>query len=122
MSKAQEDSKQRGGFDRSRSRGRGKRSRSRSAGTFADRTIYIVDAPIFSRLWLKQEFQKYGRVDVAHTGNRQNPKAEPPWVRFASQSNAEAALKAIQNGQVLVEGKTIKAEKRAISKSVERYP
>lgn len=104
---------------RSRSRGRVKRSKSREVGTFADRTIYIVEAPIFSRLWLKQEFQKYGRVDVAHTGNRQNPKAEPPWVRFSSQSGAEAALKAIENGTCLCEGKRIKAEKRA-DKQVKR--
>lgn len=65
-----------------------------------------------SRLWLKKEMEKFGHVEVCHTGNRQNLEAEPPWVRFGKSSSAEAALNAINAGQVLLDGGILKAELR----------
>jgi len=70
----------------------------------------IGEAMINSRLWLKREMERFGRIEVCHTGNRQNLAAEPPWVRFEKASSAEVALQAINSGQVLLEGVPIKAE------------
>lgn len=111
----------------SRSRGRHSRSprkRSRSIdkrpaafdstakpGTFESRTIQIITTGVVgTRLWLKSEMQRFGRVEVCHTGNRNDPAAEPAWVRFEKMSSVETALKAINEGQVLLEGVPIKAE------------
>lgn len=51
-----------------------------------------------SRMWLKQEMERFGRVDVCHMGNRMNPQEEPPWVRFYEPQGAEGALAAIRAG------------------------
>lgn len=113
---------------RSRSRSRGRRSppgsnnnRGRemrssagdSAPTYESRTIQITGGVVGTRLWLKQEMSRFGRVEVCHTGNRQNPEAEPPWVRFEKMSSVETALNAIAAGQVLFDGMPIKAELKA---------
>jgi len=75
------------------------------------RTIQMPGETIInSRLWLKREMERFGRIEVCHTGNRQNLAAEPPWVRFEKASSAEVALQAINAGQVLLEGVPIQAE------------
>merc|ERR1712232_1434582 len=74
------------------------------------RTIQITGGVVATRLWLKKEMERFGRVEVCHTGNRQNPIAEPHWVRFATLTQAESALEAINGGQVLIDGCTIQAQ------------
>jgi len=121
-----------GSYER-RSRSRGNRSQSRgrrshspgralewrppavgfsTAPTFESRTIQITEGTVGTRLWLKKEMEKFGRVEVCHTGNRQNPVAEPPWVRFEKMSSVEVALQAINSGQVFFDGLPIKAESK----------
>lgn len=73
-------------------------------------TIQITGGVVGSRLWLKTAMEKFGRVEVVHTGNRQDPTGEPPWVRFGAASAAEKALEAINNGLVLLDGATLTAE------------
>merc|ERR1712137_81345 len=93
---------------------RARRSRSREAQSRAppmeSRTIQITGGVVATRLWLKKEMERFGRVEVCHTGNRQNPIGEPPWVRFATLTQAESALEAINGGQVLIDGCTIQAQ------------
>lgn len=112
-----------------RSRSRGRRSSSRGRrddhdyrgqrdnmpppGGYESRTIQITGGVVGTRLWLKQEMERFGRVEVCHTGNRQNPEAEPPWVRFEKMSSVEVALQAIAAGQVLFDGNPIKATLKA---------
>lgn len=109
-----------------RSRSPKKRSRSRDnraqppvasapkPGTYESRTIEIFfTAAVGTRLWLKSEMERFGRVEVCHTGNRNNQVAEPTWVRFEKLSSVERALSAINAGQVLLEGTPIKAEMRS---------
>eukprot|EP00429_Kryptoperidinium_foliaceum_P068221 CAMPEP_0176073576 /NCGR_PEP_ID=MMETSP0120_2-20121206/36764_1 /TAXON_ID=160619 /ORGANISM="Kryptoperidinium foliaceum, Strain CCMP 1326" /LENGTH=234 /DNA_ID=CAMNT_0017407261 /DNA_START=53 /DNA_END=755 /DNA_ORIENTATION=- len=74
-----------------------------------------------SRMILKQEMERFGRVDVCHMGNRQNPKEEPPWIRFAEPGGAENALAAIKNGQVFIDGLLLHADYRS-SRKVPDYP
>merc|ERR1711924_179960 len=74
------------------------------------RTIQITGGVVATRLWLKKEMERFGRVEVCHTGNRMNPVAEPPWVRFATLTQAESALEAINSGQVLIDGCVIQAQ------------
>lgn len=76
---------------------------------FDSRTIQITGAIVGSRLWLKKEMDRFGRVEVCHTGNRQNPEAEPPWVRFEKITSAQLAVEAINSGQVLLDGAMLKA-------------
>mmetsp|Transcript_73655 Transcript_73655/g.159374 ORF Transcript_73655/g.159374 Transcript_73655/m.159374 type:complete len:165 (+) Transcript_73655:117-611(+) len=64
-----------------------------------------------TRMILKREMERFGQVDVCHMGNRQNPRDEPPWVRFANSKVAEDALTAIKAGQVVIDGVVITAEK-----------
>mmetsp|Transcript_120760 Transcript_120760/g.327704 ORF Transcript_120760/g.327704 Transcript_120760/m.327704 type:complete len:183 (+) Transcript_120760:91-639(+) len=64
-----------------------------------------------TRMVLKREMERFGHVDVCHMGNRDNPKAEPPWVRFASSTAADAAVEAIQRGEIIVDGMTLTAQK-----------
>lgn len=104
--------------NRSQSRGRRdyrarefRRSRSRGKPPLVEsRTIQITGRIVSSRIWLKKEMERFGRVEVCHTGNRQNPEGEPPWVRFEKTSSAEVALQAINSGQVLLEGEPLTAE------------
>lgn len=74
------------------------------------RTLGITGAITASRLWMKKEMEKFGRVEVCHMGNRQNPALDPPWVRFEKAAGAEAALQAIKAGMVFLDGKPIVAE------------
>ncbi|CAK0845664.1 unnamed protein product, partial [Prorocentrum cordatum] len=55
-----------------------------------------------TRMVLKREMERFGHVDVCHMGNRDNPKAEPPWVRFASSTAADAAVESTRRGPPLV--------------------
>jgi len=64
-----------------------------------------------TRMVLKREMERFGHVDVCHMGNRDNPTAEPPWVRFAQSSSADAAVEAIQRGEVMVDGMVLTAQK-----------
>ncbi|CAK0894465.1 unnamed protein product [Prorocentrum cordatum] len=57
--------------------------------------------------------QQFGAVDVVFMGNRHDPTAEPPWVRFEKASSAVAACNAINAGQVMFEGQPAKAELKA---------
>merc|ERR1712232_592328 len=74
------------------------------------RTIQITGGIVATRLWLKKEMERFGRVEVCHTGNRSNPVAEPPWVRFATLTQAETALEAINRGEVLIDVNAIQAQ------------
>lgn len=107
---------------RSRSRGRRsqsprRRSPARGGGrdsatnNFASRTIQITTGAVTTRLWLKKEMERFGRVEVCHTGNRMNPEIEAPWVRFEKMTAVETALEAINAGQCISpDGVTLKAE------------
>eukprot|EP00929_Paragymnodinium_shiwhaense_P033841 TRINITY_DN18511_c0_g1_i1.p1 TRINITY_DN18511_c0_g1~~TRINITY_DN18511_c0_g1_i1.p1 ORF type:complete len:174 (+),score=22.76 TRINITY_DN18511_c0_g1_i1:231-752(+) len=68
---------------------------------------------ITTRMVLKREMERFGPVDVCHMGNRQNPKGEPPWVRFVRQSSADEALKAIGQGNVMLDGVLLEANRSA---------
>lgn len=57
---------------------------------------------------LKNEMERFGRVDIVFMGNRQQNEA--PMVRFATSVSAETALQAINTGQVTFDGVTAKAE------------
>lgn len=85
----------------------------RHEGVPMSNTIEITEGVVESttRMWLKREMERFGQVEVCHMGNRQNPKGEPPWVRFASSKSAEQALDAIKKGEVFVDGIQIKAER-----------
>jgi len=65
-----------------------------------------------SRLALKAEMERFGRVELAYMGNRHDPGAgaDAPLVRFATSSSAQMALEAINSGQVVFEGGTVTAE------------
>merc|ERR1719158_485287 len=60
--------------------------------------------------------ERFGEVDVCHMGNREDPTAEPPWVRFTRPDAAEKALAAIQTGEVFVDGNAIRAELKMSAK------
>jgi len=75
-----------------------------------------------SRMYLKQEMERYGRVDVCHMGNRQNPKEEPPWVRFYEPSGAETALATIKSGQVFLDGVLLQADYKSGRRAPEKHP
>merc|ERR1712217_455240 len=90
-------------------KGDSKGSSSGKGGLMESRTINITSGTVTTRLWLKKEMERFGRVEVCHTGNRMNPLAEPPWVRFATTTAAEVALKCISEGQVLVDGVPVTA-------------
>uniref|UniRef100_A0A7S4V566 RRM domain-containing protein n=1 Tax=Alexandrium monilatum TaxID=311494 RepID=A0A7S4V566_9DINO len=79
------------------------------------RTIEITDGvlPTTTRNWLKKEMEQFGEVDVCHMGNRENPREEPPWVRFCEPRSAEKAMAAIMEGKVYLDGLQIKAELRS---------
>lgn len=113
---------------RSRSRSR-KRSPARAAGrdtaanNFASRTIMITTGAVTTRLWLKKEMERFGRVEVCHTGNRMNPEIEAPWVRFEKASSVETALEAINAGQCTdPHGVTIKAVLKSSSRPEPEKP
>mmetsp|Transcript_92613 Transcript_92613/g.258888 ORF Transcript_92613/g.258888 Transcript_92613/m.258888 type:complete len:152 (+) Transcript_92613:68-523(+) len=72
-----------------------------------------------SRMYLKQEMERFGKVDVCHMGNRQNPKEEPPWIRFAEPSGAENALSAIKSNQVFLDGVLLQADYRSSRRAPE---
>jgi len=74
------------------------------------RTIAITAGTVGTRLWLKKEMERFGRVEVCHTGNRSNPEAEPPWVRFEKASSAETCMIAMKAGQVILDGGPILGE------------
>merc|ERR1712190_576323 len=63
------------------------------------RAISII-GEVRSRLSLKNEMERFGRVEICYMGNRHNPSADPPWVRFEKATSAQAALTAINAGQV----------------------
>lgn len=73
-----------------------------------------------SRMWLKQEMERFGRVDVCHMGNRMNPAEEPPWVRFYEPQGAEGALAAIKAGQVFLDGLMLQAEYKSGRRVIEK--
>merc|ERR1712070_762878 len=83
---------------------------------FESRTINIYPPPgaaVANRIWLKGQMEQFGRVEICHTGNRMNPEAEPPWVRFVTTGSAESALQAINAGQVLMDGQAMRAEMKS---------
>jgi len=90
--------------------GRGGEAAAASGPPMETRTILITQGDVGTRIALKKVMETFGRVDVCHTGNRQNPQAEPPWVRFALTSSAETALAAMNTGQVLLDGQVLRAE------------
>eukprot|EP00405_Crypthecodinium_cohnii_P020740 CAMPEP_0206480332 /NCGR_PEP_ID=MMETSP0324_2-20121206/37228_1 /ASSEMBLY_ACC=CAM_ASM_000836 /TAXON_ID=2866 /ORGANISM="Crypthecodinium cohnii, Strain Seligo" /LENGTH=172 /DNA_ID=CAMNT_0053957093 /DNA_START=37 /DNA_END=556 /DNA_ORIENTATION=+ len=64
-----------------------------------------------TRMILKREMERFGHVDVCHMGNRDDPKNEPPWVRFADSKSADNALEAIKGSQVIIDGLVIAAQR-----------
>jgi len=53
-----------------------------------------------SRVELKKRMAAFGEVDVCHMGTRGQ---DFPFVRFRTQASAEAALRALKNGEVFLE-------------------
>jgi len=89
--------------------------RGRGGGEFnalESRTIQLTGGVVRSRLALKAEMERFGRVELAYMGNRHDPGAgaDAPLVRFATSSSAQMALEAINSGQVVFEGGTVTAE------------
>lgn len=89
------------------------------------RTIQIIEGAVRSRLQLKGEMEKFGRVETVYMGNRHDPSAEPPLVKFEQIASAEAALNAINTGQVFFDGMPVKAQmkeggRRAVTRDIER--
>eukprot|EP00933_Yihiella_yeosuensis_P071534 TRINITY_DN79736_c0_g1_i1.p1 TRINITY_DN79736_c0_g1~~TRINITY_DN79736_c0_g1_i1.p1 ORF type:complete len:176 (-),score=29.91 TRINITY_DN79736_c0_g1_i1:247-774(-) len=64
-----------------------------------------------TRMILKRALETYGSIEVCHMGNRDDPEREPPWVRFSDPKAADAALEAINSGQVVINGNIMKAER-----------
>lgn len=63
-----------------------------------------------SRLWLKKQMERFGPVDICHTGNRHSQTAENPWVRFTTANGAQAAIEAVNAGTLIIDGTQIQAE------------
>lgn len=84
-------------------------TRDREANPMESRTIQIIEGVVRSRLTLKAEMERFGRVEVCYMGNRHDPSAEPPMVRFEKAVSADLALQAINSGQVVFDGGTAKA-------------
>lgn len=89
------------------------------------RTIQITEGVVRSRLQLKSEMERFGRVETVYMGNRHDPQAEPPLVRFQTSANAASALEAINAGSVLFDGLTVKAafktdKRRPMQRDIER--
>eukprot|EP00931_Biecheleriopsis_adriatica_P010066 TRINITY_DN111166_c0_g1_i1.p1 TRINITY_DN111166_c0_g1~~TRINITY_DN111166_c0_g1_i1.p1 ORF type:complete len:174 (+),score=18.91 TRINITY_DN111166_c0_g1_i1:84-605(+) len=76
-----------------------------------ERMLEIVGGvgPTVNRLHLKTQMEQFGQVDVVHMGNRNNPEAEPPKVRFVKAEHAQKALDAINAQTVCVNGVFIQA-------------
>merc|ERR1719476_1045146 len=62
-----------------------------------------------SRLSLKKLMEGFGEVVGCHIGNR---GIDYPVVRFQSADMADAAVKAMQNGQVYLDGAVLQGERR----------
>lgn len=92
--------------------------RSRKVEPQEGRTIEITGgvSQAVTRIWMKKEMEKFGRVEVCHTGNKQNLQGEPPWVRFVTTSSAAAALAAINEGKVFLEGRKLEAKVKSDGK------
>mmetsp|Transcript_116563 Transcript_116563/g.249253 ORF Transcript_116563/g.249253 Transcript_116563/m.249253 type:complete len:220 (-) Transcript_116563:26-685(-) len=74
-------------------------SPSRDAGvTVVEITFGTSDRT--SRVDLKKRMSAFGEVDVCHMGNRGQDK---PFVRYRTREAAEAAVKALKNGEVSME-------------------
>lgn len=82
-----------------------------SGQRYDTRTIWITSGFVTSRIQLKKQMGVFGHVEVANTGNRQNVKEEPPFVRFGTETAANAALEAMNKGQVRIDGATISGER-----------
>lgn len=93
-----------------------------SGGQMESRTIQITSGVVTTRLWLKKEMERFGRVEVCHTGNRMNPTGEPPWVRFATLNAAEVALQNINLGLVLIDGTPVTAQMKPGGGGGGRFP
>lgn len=84
-----------------------------------------MEGTVRSRLQLKGEMEKFGRVETVYMGNRHDPSSEPPMVRFESTASAEIALAAINSGQVFFDGMPVRAalkqgRARAVQRDIER--
>lgn len=88
------------------------------------RTIHITGglSEQTTRLWLKKQMEKFGRVEICHTGNRHSPTAELPWVRFAGQTSADAAMEAVKAGTLIIDGTMIQAEVGMGERRAQRPP
>lgn len=75
-----------------------------------NRTIQIIEGEVTSRLKLKGEMEKFGRVETVYMGNRHEVSSDPPMVRFALAAHAEMALNTINSGQVCFDGVPIRAQ------------
>eukprot|EP00930_Biecheleria_cincta_P061724 TRINITY_DN4728_c0_g2_i1.p1 TRINITY_DN4728_c0_g2~~TRINITY_DN4728_c0_g2_i1.p1 ORF type:complete len:161 (+),score=23.66 TRINITY_DN4728_c0_g2_i1:130-612(+) len=67
-----------------------------------------------TRLTIKQQLERFGAIDICHKIG--DPQEDTPWVRFRDGSSADKALDAINRGEVLIDGVTIKAQWRGRKK------
>lgn len=81
-----------------------------SASSFENRTLQIIEGDVPSRLRLKAEMEKFGRVETVYMGNRHDSSSDPPMIRFALSAAAEMAMHAFNTGQVVFDGNMIKAQ------------
>eukprot|EP00444_Apocalathium_aciculiferum_P069595 CAMPEP_0183573936 /NCGR_PEP_ID=MMETSP0371-20130417/132185_1 /TAXON_ID=268820 /ORGANISM="Peridinium aciculiferum, Strain PAER-2" /LENGTH=101 /DNA_ID=CAMNT_0025783965 /DNA_START=33 /DNA_END=335 /DNA_ORIENTATION=+ len=65
-----------------------------------------------TRKTLKQELERYGEIEICHMGERHVEPMQMPWVRYAKPESAEAALGAIKQGIVFVDGVLLQADWR----------
>merc|ERR1712039_512668 len=66
-----------------------------AGGGSTDNRAIQITGEVRSRLSLKNEMERFGRVEICYMGDRHQASAAGPWVRFALASSAEAALTAI---------------------------
>lgn len=83
------------------------------------KTVHFTEGvtPATSRISLKTLFGGFGTLDfcwVPPPGDRADG-AELAYVKFAAQSSAEAAMAAVNSGQIFLDGVALKAEYRATS-------
>jgi hypothetical protein len=62
-----------------------------------------------SRLSLKRTMEIFGMVEVCHIGNRE---VDLPFVRYKTIAAFEAALQALQNGSVILDGNVLQGVRK----------
>lgn len=65
-----------------------------------------------ARWSLKMVMEVYGKIDACHMGNRDNPVAEPPWIKYQTREGAEKAMDQLTGGLVNCHGEVLRGEWR----------